>query len=116
MHPVQPEPYAKILAANVRAARARLGIKQENLAARMTALGWRWYRQTASEVEAGKRRLVAEEMLGLAIALETTVDVLTLPPPGTALVSFGDHVVPARRLLSVIDNSVSWDGDDLKIT
>ena len=40
---------------------------------------------------------------------------ITLPPAGQALVTFGEHAVPVQRL-SIVDDSVSWDGDDLKVT
>ena len=47
--------------------------------------------------------------------LGTTAEVLVLPPPDVPLVSFGEHVIPSQRL-AAIDDSVSWDGDDIKIT
>jgi transcriptional regulator with XRE-family HTH domain len=71
-----------LLAANVRAARARCGITQASLARRMTRLGWTWHSQTVSQVEQNQRRLYADEVLGLALALETLPMTLMSPPPG----------------------------------
>ena len=44
-----PHTYGEILARNIRAARSRIGIGQENIAVRMRALGYEaWIRQTVS--------------------------------------------------------------------
>ena len=73
-------PYVDVLARNARAGRARIDLDQESLAARMRQLGFTaWRRQTVANVERTKRRLAAEEVLGLSIALETTVQALLLP-------------------------------------
>src|SRR5579875_751710 len=73
-------PYADVLAKNVRAARARRGLEQEPLAVRMRALGFSaWRRQTVASVEKNTRRLTAEEVFGLAFALETSVISLLEP-------------------------------------
>ena len=45
----------------------------------------------------------------------TTRDVLELPPSSEAEVAFNGHVVPSQRLITV-DDSVSWDGDELRVT
>ena len=51
--------YDQILARNLRAARARLGLGQESEAARMRALGHAsWLRQTVSSAEKGRRRAI----------------------------------------------------------
>ena len=69
--------YGEILAANFRAARARCALDQEEVAARMRALGYsKWRYQTVGVAEKGKRRLAAEEIIGLARALETTIGAL----------------------------------------
>jgi transcriptional regulator with XRE-family HTH domain len=112
---MQPVPYGEILAANVRAQRARTGLTQQALAKRMRQLGARWHFQTVGAVERGERPLSAYEVPALAFALWTTLDVLMLPPPDVQLVTFGDQPVPSQRL-SIVDDSVSWDGDDIKIT
>jgi transcriptional regulator with XRE-family HTH domain len=110
----QAEDYGRLVAANIRAARARLGITQARLASRMRQLGHDWYQQSAGATERGDRRATAEEVAALAFCLDTTPDVLLLPPPGVAVVLFGDERIPAQRL-SIVDDSVSWD-DDIKVS
>jgi transcriptional regulator with XRE-family HTH domain len=93
--------YGDVLARNVRAARAARQIGQQELAARMRALGYSaWLHQTVGNVERGKRRLVAEELLGLALALETTVNNLMLPDPDDEPVALpsGDEI-PATSVI-----------------
>jgi len=99
---------------NIRAQRARLGLTQARVARRMNQLGFGWHQQTAYLVERKNRPLLASELAGLALALETTPDVLALPPPGMASVQFGDQRIPAQRL-SIVDDSVSWDGDMISV-
>lgn len=72
-----------ILAANIAAARVRRDLQQQDLAERMRALGWKWVRQTVGEVEKKEqgRRVTPGELVGLAIALETSVTRLTSPLP-----------------------------------
>jgi transcriptional regulator with XRE-family HTH domain len=111
----QAEDYGGLVAANIRAARARLGITQARLSRRMRQLGHDWYQQTAGATERGDRRATAEEVAALAFCLDTTPDVLLLPPPGVAVVLFGEERIPAQRL-SIIDDSVSWDGDEIKVS
>jgi hypothetical protein len=84
---------------------------QGALARRMRRVGWRWYPQTVSEAEAGRRAIRAEELLGLAVALETTPWALMAAPRDLAAVALpsGDQI-PAQRI-SVIDDSVTWDQD-----
>ena len=69
-----PTSYSNVLARNLRAARSRIGLGQESVAERMRALGYEaWLRQTVGATERGRRRPTAEEILGLALALETTI-------------------------------------------
>lgn len=78
--PMAPTTYAEVLARNVRAARSRIDLGQDAVAARMRALGFSaWLRQTVGSTERGRRRPTAEEILGLAFALETTVQRLLTP-------------------------------------
>jgi transcriptional regulator with XRE-family HTH domain len=107
----------EMLAGNIAAARARRKLQQSNLAARMTALGYKWVRQTVGEIENGNRRVTAAELYGLAIALEIPVTLLVVPwadegsptvrlPSGLVLefsVQFRAHNVPASAVL--------WEGD-----
>jgi 8-oxo-dGTP diphosphatase len=80
----------------------------------MRQLGARWHFQTVGAVERGERPLSAYELPALAIALQTSTDVLTLPAPDVREVRFGDQVVPAQRL-TFVDDSVSWDGDTIRV-
>jgi hypothetical protein len=112
----EPTTYDKVLASNIRAARGRADISQAACAARMKALGFtQIYGATIGAIERGDRRVTAWEVVGLALCLETTPDVLVLPPPEVRQVRFGEHLIPAQRL-SIVDDSVSWAGSDLKVT
>jgi 8-oxo-dGTP diphosphatase len=111
----QPVEIAAMTSANIRAARARLNITQASVARRMRELGFDWYPQTAGLVERNQRPLLHKELVALAVVFETTVDVLALPPPDVTQVAFGEQQIPAQRL-SIIDDSVTWDGDTLKVT
>ena len=112
--------YGEIIASNVRAARARRNITQSSLARRMKALGYRWHFQTVGAVERGERRLAADEVLALSLALETTMDDLWLPPiDGQWVVLPGGQVIglPANRRLPYPPEWASaWDGDESKLT
>ena len=77
---------AQIVAANVAAYRkaADPPMRQADLASRMRALGHpSWSQATASIVETAQRNISPDELLALAIALETTVPDL-LDPAGIA--------------------------------
>ena len=64
--------YREIIAANLRAYRARRNFGQDHVVQEMRALGFRhWRRQTLSRVEKCERRVLAEEIIGLAKVLET---------------------------------------------
>jgi transcriptional regulator with XRE-family HTH domain len=69
--------YSEILGRNISAARGRSQLSQSAVAARMRALGFDWKQQTAAATEKAKRRVTAEELLGLAEALEVSIPVLT---------------------------------------
>jgi transcriptional regulator with XRE-family HTH domain len=112
---MQPDDYADVLAANVRRARAGAGLTQTSLANRMRQLGCKWHFQTVGAVERGERPISAYEAAALTLALVTTRDVLELPPSSEVEVTFSGHVVPRQRL-SIIDDSVAWDGDTLRVT
>ena len=104
-----------MMRANLRAARARCGLTQENVATRMNMLGHHWYKQTVGLVERDQRPLLADELMALALVLETTPELLYLPPADVQSVRFGGYVIPARRL-SAVDDSVTWDGDHMTVT
>ena len=80
----------------------------------MNQLGYQWYPQTCGLVERNQRPLLADELAALALCLDTTQDVLALPPPEVQQVIFGEQQVLAQRL-SIVDDSVTWDGDNLTV-
>jgi transcriptional regulator with XRE-family HTH domain len=111
-------PYADVLAANVRGARARAGLTQRQLSARMRALGFNWQNSLVAKLENGGRPLLATELLGLALALQTTISDLMAPRPADGLVQLpaGTAVPPdsVRRLaFGTTDLAVTWDGEEL---
>ena len=113
--PREPEQYALILGTNVAAARSRMRLRQSSLAARMGSLGWNWHPQTVSEVEAGRRAVRADEVLGLALALETSVMTLMSPPLDSPAVATPSGALIGADRFAAIDSSVEWDGDDPKL-
>ena len=75
-----PISYGEVLARNIRAARVRSGLTQRDLAERMRALGFKaWRFQLVGTVEQGQRRVLAEEVHGLAWALGLTIPALMSP-------------------------------------
>jgi transcriptional regulator with XRE-family HTH domain len=109
-------PYGEILTRNIRAARSRADIGQESLAARMRALGFSsWIRQTVGATERGRRRPTAEEILGLAYALQTTISALMAPAEDELVeLSSGMAISGASVYHSVgglRDSAMWWDGD-----
>jgi len=113
-----PTTYADVLARNIRSARTRIDIGQDSLAARMRALGFdAWIRQTVSSTERGRRRPTAEEMLGLAYSLETTIARLMMPTEEDRQVEFPSGAaisVESVRLSvagKIIHGILTWEGD-----
>jgi transcriptional regulator with XRE-family HTH domain len=110
--------YSDVLAQNIRAARSRKRLGQANVVARMRALGFdQWHRQTMGKVERGERRLLAEEMLGLAIVLETSLGGLLDPSPDDRFVALPTgHAINAMTILRSIrhlnDGMVYWKDDE----
>jgi len=90
-----PTTLGEILARNIAAERNRRDLQQQDLADRMRDLGWKWVRQTVGEVENNRRRLTAEEVLALSIALETSIPALLPPVDGDTVV-----VLPSGAELS----------------
>jgi transcriptional regulator with XRE-family HTH domain len=72
-------PYTDVLIGNFKALRSRAGLDHARLAARMRNLGYAWNRATVSKVERQVRVLKADEVLALAICLETSVRRLMSP-------------------------------------
>jgi 8-oxo-dGTP pyrophosphatase MutT (NUDIX family) len=108
--------FRDLVARNVRVARAAVTPKlsQADLAERMRALGFgEWRRQTAGNTESGKRRVTAEELLGLALALDTTMARLTSSPDENGarnVILLSGVVIPGRRV-NFDDGSMRWDGN-----
>ena len=72
-----PDAIREEIRRNVSGARGHLQYSQTAVAERMVNLGFDdWRQQTVANVEKGKRRLAAEELLALARVLETTVSAL----------------------------------------
>jgi hypothetical protein len=107
-------PYGEILARNMRAARGRAGIGQEDVAGRMRALGFgAWVRQTVSKSERGARRMLVEEVYALAWVLETSMAALLQPTKDDGTVAFpsGNVVGGATVVASVHgtnDGTIVW--------
>jgi transcriptional regulator with XRE-family HTH domain len=113
-----PHTYGEVLARNLRAARSRIDIGQESVAARMRALGYTaWLRQTVGSTERGRRRPTAEEVFALAYVLQTSVPALMAPtaedevvdlPSGLAI----DASSAYRSAYGTYDHALYWDGDE----
>ena len=99
----------EVLAESIAVAMTRRRLGHAGLAERMQGLGYKWIRQTVGDVLSGRRSLRADELYGLAIALETTVSELTVPRDDDAQIVFPSGIkVTGMRLLST-DRSVAWD-------
>jgi transcriptional regulator with XRE-family HTH domain len=111
--------YADGVIANITRARTGLRLSQKALGSRMKALGFSWRQQIVNAVEIGDRRLQLDELLGLALALETTLQELLSPSEGDreALVALpcgetvsADYVT--RLVYGQDRGAVAWTDDD----
>lgn len=94
--------YRSLLTSTVRRCRQRLGLEQAQLAKRMAGLGFPWHPPTVSNIETGKRRLAAEELLGLSLALEVPLSALVAPPHDMRLpIAVGDNLAVPADLVAV---------------
>jgi hypothetical protein len=114
-----PVPYGTVLATNAKLRRTVAGIKQASCSKRMRALGFDWHPQTVGAVERGERRLTAEEVLGLSLALVAPIAALLIPDTNIDFVTLPDgKVVPAEHFSrSIMDmrnlgEVVRWTDDD----
>ncbi len=109
--------YSVIVGRSVRAARTARDLSQDEVAARMRALGFTgWLRQTLGQVERGKRRLIVDEVLALSFALTTTLAELIMPAADEELVELpnGQGVSVAVVRHSIRGNratQIRWNGD-----
>jgi hypothetical protein len=69
------------LARNVKAYRQMRGLKQEEVGAQMSRLGWDWNAGTCGFVERGDRAVDVDELVGLAVLLDVPIAGL-LDPTG----------------------------------
>lgn len=112
-------PYMDLVASNVRLARAAAELSQEDVAARMRALGFgEWRRQTVGSTEKGRRRLLLAEALGLMVAFETDLETLLYPQKEFVSISLPaghETVLPAAKIGfgSGRDRESVWDGNRL---
>jgi transcriptional regulator with XRE-family HTH domain len=100
-----PSIYAEILVKNIGAARKRADLDQADVVERMRDLGFKtWHRQTMGKVERGERRVSAEEVLGLAACLGTTVQHLMSPLPqdGPVELSAGERALSVGQVRSLV--------------
>ena len=108
--------YGVVLGRNISAARGRLQLSQGAAAARMRSLGFQWQQQTLAAVETAKRRATAEEIFGLALALDTTIAALMSASDQDGEVQLPGGIaigaVSVERLAGrgVNDRSILWDG------
>jgi transcriptional regulator with XRE-family HTH domain len=106
--------YAEVLECNIRVARTRADLTQAQVCDRMQALGFtNWYRQTLARVETGARRVLAEEMLALALALETSLSRLLKADRDDGYISLpGGMTLHTDSVnAAAYDGAISWDGD-----
>lgn len=108
--------YEVFLGRNISAARGRLRLSQASVAARMKALGFsQWHQQTAGSIERADRRVTALEVLGLSIALETTVRDLMTPPQGELVTlpgTPGERFQIGASRFEINDGALTWDKDE----
>jgi transcriptional regulator with XRE-family HTH domain len=117
--------YNDLIVANIRAAIGRRGLTHEDLAERMRQLGYSsWIRQTVSNTIRGKRKLIAEELLGISIAVDVSIVSLMLASaddPAAVTIPSGE-VVGIERWMAGFGTTgprpwqVVWDGNTPKLT
>lgn len=114
--------YGEFISRNIAAWRAMRRLKQSSLAARMRALGFPWHQQTVGAVERDERRVSAEEVLGLALALQTVMaellkpaELFGAPEPMKAVVLPSGDSLTVNDVMGLVysanDGAVTWDGD-----
>jgi 8-oxo-dGTP pyrophosphatase MutT (NUDIX family) len=109
--------YRAILGRNISAERGRLQLSQTIVAERMREFRFGdWHQQTVASVEKGKRRVTAEEILGLVVALETTLPRLLAPVANggdqwVELPSGSGQQLPSSEIISLAKGnrtSMAW--------
>ncbi len=121
---------SQVLAENLPRLRGARALTQGDLAERMAALGHGWVRQTVGEVERSGRAVNADELIGLALSLKTSIAGLLDPDmshgPAAPTIDIGAEFTPRfEDLIDVIAQGarrpyggfgwpnlqVAWDGN-----
>jgi transcriptional regulator with XRE-family HTH domain len=86
----------EIVAYRIRQERERLGMTQADVAGAVSRLlvgDEKWYPQTVSDAEKGKRAFAVDDLFALALALSVPVKQLITAPPGETT-DVGPHQLP----------------------
>ena len=120
----------EIVGYHLREARLEIGMTQAELAEHLEAfIGRRWFPQSVSIAELGGRDFTAEELYGIAFALQRPIQSFFETPPGTEKVKLGgrqhpinvrprsektltDHLNDARRVLRFVSKELEQQIDD----
>lgn len=112
--PNSEDAYRVILGRNISGDRGRLQLSQTAVATRMRELGFDdWHQQTVASIEKGKRRVTAEEVLGLVEALETTLVRLLSPIGGdlwVELPSGSGQLLPGLEVIRLVNGAKGGTG------
>lgn len=100
------------LAANLRAERARSAVGQAEVSRAMAAVGFDWHRQTVSQSETGRRRLLAAEVPALAAVLGTTTARLMDAEPGLLDSARRLELRPGDRIVVTVPGVITAAGGD----
>src|SRR5262245_23223449 len=108
--------YSDVLTSNIRALRARKKFDQGDVVERMRNLGYEnWHRPTLGRVERGERRLFAEELPGLVLALEAPWGNLLFPAAGELrMMSLPNHrlvILPLQHEMPEGITGLRWEGN-----
>lgn len=123
---VELESYADTIRYALRRERLSRHVKPAQLGRRMAALGYPWHPQTVHNVEAGRRRITAEEVLGLALSLECPMSALMGPahtlrplvvalPDGGRILNSAVALSTGRRAATHEDWWIRWTDEDTPI-
>jgi transcriptional regulator with XRE-family HTH domain len=119
---VEDTSYGDVISRNIRALRARKRLDQGDVVERMRDLGFTtWHRPTLGRVERGERRLFAEELVGLVLALEAPWGNLLFPAAGemriVSLPNSHPVILPLQHEMPEgTTSSLWWDGNKAMFT
>jgi hypothetical protein len=109
--PARERRLREVLAAGVKDARQRLGLRQEDAAARARAYGLSsWIRGTVAQAEVGARRFALEEVLLLALAYETSLAELIAGDEGDMVKLTPDARLSVGALRALLSGNTSTAG------